>query len=318
MASRSPRRVLARSVLVPIALTLGCGGGATTAPTPPPPPPPAIPAIGLNHLYVVVDADSFAVFRDHPYFRTRFAAVDTGLPRFAAPTASSQSLYFRGRQTYLEVFGPDNKFGEPVGKVGLAWSVDRADALDALVAPLTGAGGPVERALPRWDFDTDRPVDWYHVLYRDAPDEPRLVWWFSEYARGFLAALFPTRGLAADDVTRASFLAARFDPTRDLDDVVGLALEVSPEDHRRLTADLAALGYAATARADGGHDLRGPDVEVTVSPTTAPAPRGLRALALRGRATSPGPAVATPTVALTWDATGRGTLALGAEAATAP
>jgi hypothetical protein len=58
------------------------------------------PDVVFNHMYVVVNEETLTILRDHPFFRDEFAAVDSGFSKFQAVNKESQSLYFRGEQTY--------------------------------------------------------------------------------------------------------------------------------------------------------------------------------------------------------------------------
>lgn len=246
------------------------------------------PPVVLNHLYVVLNEPQFAVFRDHPYFRERFAAVDTGFPKFAAVNPGSQALYFRGRDTYLEIFGPNNPFGEPAGKVGLGWSVEQPGAIDWVENQLRGhAADRIERTLRIWDFETAQPVNWYHAVYRQFPQSSRTVWWFSEYHADFFPALFPARRANHVDLTRRTFLRDRFRPDLDLINLTGAELALSAEDAGRLTADLESLGYRRQTCGDQCLDLTG--TEFTLSLHVGTETSGLRCVRFNARPAPAGP-----------------------------
>lgn len=240
------------------------------------------PPVVFNHLYVVLNEPQFAVFRDHPYFRERFAAVDAGFPKFAAVTPASQALYFRGRDTYLEIFGPNNRFGEPVGKVGLGWSVEQPGAIDWVENQLRGhAADRIERTLRRWDFETAQPVNWYHAVYRQFPQSSRTVWWFSEYHHEFFPALFPARRANHVDLARRTFLLDRFRPDLDLINLTGAELALSAEQAGHLTADLISLGYRQQTCGDECLDLIG--TEFTLSLHTGSETSGLQCVRFDAR-----------------------------------
>ena len=86
----------------------------------------------MNHVYVVLDAATFAAVRDSAPLSRLLGRADGGLPDYAPPQPGADRVFFRGRETYLEFFAPENRFGEPVGKVGLALDYDAPGDLDAL------------------------------------------------------------------------------------------------------------------------------------------------------------------------------------------
>ena len=65
--------------------------------------------------------------RDHLIFAMSWRLI--AVSKFAAVNGDDQALYFRGEQTYLDVFGPHNKFAEPVGKVGFGFAAAERSAV---------------------------------------------------------------------------------------------------------------------------------------------------------------------------------------------
>jgi hypothetical protein len=194
------------------------------------------PELVFNHLYVVVNQATFQIMRDHPYFRNEFAAVDGGFPKFEGVDESTPSLYFRGEQTYLEIFGPNNQFNEPIGNVGLGFCVETVNGLDWVETRLeTQPDIKLQRILHRWDFDTETPANWYHAVYRQFPSNRKFVWWFSEYHTDFFPALYPSGQLARHDISRRTFLSSQYDAQKELKNIVGCVLVVEPSAAATLT-----------------------------------------------------------------------------------
>jgi hypothetical protein len=133
------------------------------------------PSVVMNHLHVVLDQPTFEAVRASKFLPTEFAAVDTGLPRFGPVTADSQSIYLRGEQTYLELFGPENPFGEPVGKEGIGLGVEQSGGIAWVQKQLLSVQPNVTRMLHRWDFDTPKPVNWYDVVYPEHRADTQIV-----------------------------------------------------------------------------------------------------------------------------------------------
>jgi len=221
------------------------------------------PSVVMNHLYIVLDQPTFEAVRASKFLTTEFAAVDTGLPRFEPVTADSQSIYLRGEQTYLELFGPENPFGEPVGKVGIGLGVEKAGGIAWVQKQLLSVQPNVTRMLRRWDFDTPKPVNWYDVVYPEHPADTQIVWWVSEYHPDFLPALYPDRPRAETGILRKHFLAPNFRSDRVFKDITALTLRLPEERASRLASDLKALGFKLAI--DGNlRVLTGPDLVVRI------------------------------------------------------
>lgn len=202
------------------------------------------PAVGLNHFYVVLDEETFSAVRTSGFFSSDFAAVDAGLPGFGVPDSTSERLFVRGRNTYLELFRPSNRFGEPVGKVGIALGVDRPEDLDCVQRRWNERlGADAERSRIERQAD-GRSVPWYDAVYRPATSaNADLVVWATAYRPEFLPWLYPHRPPSQTGVSRADFLAPRFDPERLLEDVTGLVVASPMELQRGISRQLGAIGY---------------------------------------------------------------------------
>ena len=251
------------------------------------------PKVAFNHLYVVVPAEVIDQFSRSEVLRDRLAASDQGLPKFEPVEPASQSIYLRGKHTYLEIFGPSNRFEEPVGKLGLAFSTEVAGEIDQVEDRLREAGGRQyrdnaerprvgwQRHLSRWDFDRESPVNWYHVVHRTFTAEDLCVWWFSEFHPDFLPALYPDRPTSEAGIKRSHFLAGRHDERRWLRDIVALVLVLTPDVANDLAEDLSAVGCTIEERNDGGRSLSlGPELQIVLYAGGADDSLGLRSIGI--------------------------------------
>jgi hypothetical protein len=205
--------------------------------------------VGLNHLYVVLDEETFAAVRDSELLKRAFASVDTGLPKFAPPKADSQRLYLRGKTTYVELLGPRNPFNEPVGKIGIALGVDALPLLDEVQTAWSATfGSAADRYKVEWKKETP-PVPWYEVVqHSSTSDNPDLVLWASAYRPEFLPWLYPQRSALDNRGSRADFLAPLFRPDRLFRDVTGLTIAVPEQLREQVARQLQAAGYGRSVR----------------------------------------------------------------------
>lgn len=202
------------------------------------------PKVLFNHLHVVLSPADFDSLRSSVAAMESLAAVDQGFPKFLPVADDSQAIYLRGQDTYIELFGPNNKFNLPVGKMGLGWSVEKVGELDE-VERLLRSENPdgYTRVLNRWDVERETPVDWYHALFRTQPIAAKTVWWFSEYHTDFIPALKSLEPTDAVRIARRDFLESRFDAQRWLKNVNRLNLELPAETALTLRADLENVGW---------------------------------------------------------------------------
>lgn len=225
-------------------------------------------AVALNHFYVVLDHATFVALRDSEAFRSQFAAVDTGLPKFEAAKPDSQRLYVRGRNTYMELLGPQNPFKEPVGKVGIALGIDESKYTDGVERAWSAAlGSDAQRHLVEWKR-SQPAVPWYEVVqHPSTADNADVVLWLSVYRPEFLPWLYPARAAGDNSVARAAFLAPQFRSERLLNDVVGLTIALPKPLREQLTRQLQAIGYGQREE-NGATVLDGAGWRLTLLETT--------------------------------------------------
>ncbi len=224
------------------------------------------PEVKFNHLYVVLCQADFDALRTSDFLLNQFAASDQGFPKFLAVDGPCQSIYLRGRDTYIELFGPENKFGEPVGKIGVGWTVEKVGELDVLQGLLTkDSPDSFTRVLNQWNFDREgAAVNWYHSLFRNQPSTSDAVWWFSETHVDFIPALYPDKSADGDRISRQDFLASRYDATRILKNVTNLNIHLPLEAARRLRSDLDQVGWRSEEFDTRTWILRGPDFRLMI------------------------------------------------------
>ncbi|NZA25450.1 hypothetical protein H0E84_03565 [Luteimonas sp. SJ-92] len=245
-------------------------------------PPPAPPA--LNHVYVVLDGPTFAALRDSADVRRALGPLDAGLPDHAPPGRDADRVFLRGRHTYLEFFGPDNRFDEPVGKVGIAMGFDDAAPLLRLERTWRQVyGDDIRRSAVTWRR-SDPPVPWYDAVQRDATaGGPDLVLWAMVFRPEFV------RWRAGDTTrpsgtARAEVLAPRWRDGQGFVDIVEVAVDVPAALHDAIVEQLVLAGMMATPMAAGTR-LDGDDWSLALGRSDGEA-RGLEHLRLRTAATT--------------------------------
>ena len=210
------------------------------------------PAPALNHVYVVLDAATFAAVRDSAPLSRLLGRADGGLPDYAPPQPGADRVFFRGRETYLEFFAPENRFGEPVGKVGLALGYDAPGDLDALeriwrrTCPIGARRAPVRYRR------IDPSVPWYDSVQCDeTAGGDHLAVWAMAYRPEFHRWQSGTSPTEAPQTSRADILAPRSAEDQGRFDINHLALQVTPPMFRLLIRQLEDAGLQRRETADG-------------------------------------------------------------------
>lgn len=217
---------------------------------------------GLNHVYLVLDATTFAAIRDSREVSHLLGRSDGGLPDYAPPLPGADRIFFRGRQTYLELFAPDNRFREPVGKVGVALGVDQPARFEALAQVWRIACGNEARRT-RVDYKhTQPPVPWYDAVQCDSTAAGSdLAVWAMVYRPEFHQWQSGTATNTSPRVARADVLAGRGAAGQGRFDITALKINLSPSLHAKLVKQLEQAGFQCE---DGpaGTRLRGDGLEL--------------------------------------------------------
>lgn len=288
-----------------IAAALVLTGGAQASPAQQSATPLAEARPALNHVYIVVDGPTFAALRDDPALATLLGRTDGGLPDYAPPQDDADRIFFRGRETYLEIFAPENRFEEPAGKVGLGLGLDASDQFDAVErAWRVHCGDRARRTSVEYRRSTP-PTPWYDAVQcDDTAAGSELAVWAMVYRPEFQRWQAGADASEPPLIRRADILAPRVAAGQGRFDIVGLTLALSPDLRDRLISQLVAAGFQRHNRLDA-IDLEGDGLRLRlVEPSTT---RGLIAIDLT---VASGAALAAPLGAavLTADAGGRASL----------
>ncbi|MBE7176961.1 MAG: hypothetical protein INR69_11170 [Mucilaginibacter polytrichastri] len=231
----------------------------------------------LNHLYVVLDSASFQALKTNPYMRF-FGRMDAGMPDFSPVTDSSTTLYLRGKNTYVEIMGPENRFKEAVGAVGIGFSWDsRAGEPDTISLQRRSGNCPAfEHSVAKWNFG-GKEIRWYTAYHSEPAGD--IATWYAFYNPDFLTQLF---GRPYTRFTRGLFLEKTYDASKDFTDVGGIVLSCSEADFVRINRELNCLG-AQLIRKNGNLSVfRLGDVQFTLERGAAGKP-ALKKIMLRAK-----------------------------------
>lgn len=202
-------------------------------------------AAALNHIYVVLDAATFAAVRDSRELATVLGRTDGGLPDYAPPGPDADRVFFRGRETYLEFFAPDNRFDEPVGKVGLALGHDVPAAFDALDAAWRATCQDRARRTEVAFQRIQPPVPWYDAIQcDDTAVGPQLAVWAMVYRPEFQRWQSGAGADAVSRTARADILAPRRSDGQGRFDVTEIALDVDVDLLPKLVQQMESAGFA--------------------------------------------------------------------------
>lgn len=226
--------------------------------------------LALNHVYIVLDEPTYEAIRESTELPRILGRSDGGLPDYAPPSRDADRIFFRGRETYLELFAPDNRFDEPVGKVGLALGYDDPVNFQRLEERWRTVCPDELRRTPIEFSRVDPPVPWFDALQCDSTAAgPKLAIWSMVYRQEFYRWQNANDRDQRPRTARADVLAPREADGQGRFDIVGLTLDVSANLFPTLVAQFQAAGFA---RDDGSGVSRfsGDGIAITLRQVDGP------------------------------------------------
>jgi hypothetical protein len=227
----------------------------------------------LNHIFVVVDAETYAALAGCTFLRESFAVSEERTTVRADQTYTG--LYFYGQRTYFEFLKPGSYAG-----TGLALGVEREGALSEFARNLTNEkvrsqGGPLTRKLGADE------LAWFEILGLEMPTSVLTVF-AMEYDPIFLARWHAEKPPAAGGIGRAEVLeryAAALERTLDrtrtpLLDLSSVELVLDEAERERLTRIARAARWELTPEGV----IAAPQARIHVQPAPSGSPgRGITA-----------------------------------------
>src|SRR5262245_33169909 len=144
-------------------LLAAAGAIAGLAAASPSSPESKMPPVYLNHVYRVLDAESFRAADASEYLRTQFAPFE----RRTTKSGDDQwtGLYYYGESTYFEFLQADSKRDRPVGQSGIALGIEEPKSSEAVRKALDALGLGLGKAktIERKRETAGKMVPWFSM-----------------------------------------------------------------------------------------------------------------------------------------------------------
>jgi Family of unknown function (DUF5829) len=238
------------------------------------------PAIYLNHLFVVLDSETYAAMVNNTLLRQQFA------PSVVRTTARTDitytGLYFFGKHTYIELFDAKDSPSGKHADSAIAFGVEQPGALAAIQAASQGELGKVVQIQRPYE---GRQIPWFSMASSsETKAGSPLSLWLMEYDPEYLHQFYPQLAVGSAppvDITRAGALTrmrSTLPPVRDplLEDVFEITVAADSVASAQLSQMAKVLGLAES-RSGTTTTLEGTDFSIVVVPGTD-ANHGIRKL----------------------------------------
>lgn len=223
--------------------------------------------LNFDHLYVVLDSSSYERLTRDSLWRTSYAAIDKGLPHFEPIDENSTSGYLRGHRHYIEILGPDNAYGEPVGKSGIGFLLDNGEEhfhlgveprLKTKEHPVLNGSETVDVAL-RGQNET-----WFKAFYTKGP-KTKLPTWYAFYNPVFLDSLYKKEH---SQYSREAFLRKGYAKERLFNGIASIEMVCTPQDYSRIGQEMRHLGCKLLEKKGKQLVVQSGDVILKIRPST--------------------------------------------------
>ena len=220
-----------------------------------------MPVVYLNHVYRVLDPETFRAADSSEYLRTTFGAFERRTTKTGDDTWTG--IYYYGENTYFEFLSADPARNRPVGQSGVAFGIEEEGGSAVVRKALDGLGIGKAETVERKRETAGKMVPWFHITGFE-PDDPILVSWVMEYSPKFLKQWHPELRPGLSGILRKTVLeryqakAALTVPPKDplFRNVTAVRLALDPAHTEAFAKELAALGF----RRGEGASWIGPDI----------------------------------------------------------
>ena len=215
---------------------------------------PKMPPVYLNHVYLVLDAETFRAADASEYLRTAFAPFERRTTKSGDDTWTGPLLL--RREHVLRVSRrPIPKRDRPVGQSGVAFGVEETGSSVAVRKALDAAKLGDAKTVERTRETAGKMVPWFKMTGYE-PIDPVLVFWVMEYAPSFLKEWHPELRPGLSGIARKPVLeryqakAALTVPPKDplFRNVTAFRLALDSARAESFGKALAALGYRREAK----------------------------------------------------------------------
>lgn len=238
--------------------------------------------VPLNHFFLSLDPDTYAAIENSKFLQTEFAAFERRTTVRADRTYTG--IYLYGTHTYFEFFDASKQTQFKPGSSGIAFGVERPEALKALQARLSVAQPP---GLITRQYN-GLQIPWFYALDLETflPDSI-LNSWVMEYHPEFLAkwhaeADSTNRGILRKQILLRYTNVLEHVPLRPLfQDVIGLTIAMDGASIAKMKELCENFGYRSSMDGEATV-LKGPDIVFRLIRETDSA-RGIKQVIFRVR-----------------------------------
>lgn len=180
--------------------------------------------VQLNHLYLVVDLETYKSIKDSPFIHAFAHAYEQ--KNKADNQKGWEGFYIRGKNTYLEIFYPQARYPN-VGISGIGLGVDQKEYLEIAYNVFKKEHPQAQKGC----FSRERKPWFDYVTIHDGFYYEKHSFWIMAYASECFSE-------NQEDVSREHYNKEKYDSSKPFLDITGFSIALKPEGCRLLRSYL--------------------------------------------------------------------------------
>jgi len=237
--------------LLALSLLIGC---SSTQPCPAPsahaqadlvPQDTAAPSVGLNYVYLMLDAETLNAINDSPFIRDHFCRFGNSIPE-PSMSKTSPATYLLGQTTCLELIATPPTQAETEGTAGICFRTKETGDINIVYDNLRAKlGTQVKRGANSFDIGDQQVLRLRYITSHSIRQTPPLLTWVTEPDPTFRKAVGFSSNRRPSEPVQANSAAA---PPRLFRNITSITLDLTQAELDHLDAELSTYGYTKNKR----------------------------------------------------------------------
>lgn len=198
--------------------------------------------IEFDHLYFVIPDSVFQKVVSDSYFLETFTSGDKGWPKFEAiDSPEKKEVYFRLENSYFELLSDQNKWKEPLDKIGIGWASNKENSQEELSELLRSKYQEVES----YD-EKDSLKQKLHTTFYIKPENnsaTNLDLWLQQFYPRFVENNFGKQKTPYDITGKKQRAERYYSKTKIAKEITDIALILDSSEFEKTSKWLQTIGY---------------------------------------------------------------------------
>ena len=199
------------------------------------------PPVGLNYVYLTLDAETLNAINDSPFIRDHFCRFGNSIPE-PSISKTGPATYLLGQSNCLELIAAPPTQTEAEGTAGICFRTKETGDINIVYDNLrTKLGTQVKRGANSFNIGDQQVLRLRYITSQSIGQTPPLLTWVTEPDPTFRKAVGFSSNRRPTEPVEANSAAA---PPRLFRSITSITLDLTQAELDHLDAELSAYGYA--------------------------------------------------------------------------